>query len=178
MEKLYNRIQHKLGPQILDFEIGKDYSIPKIKAINKLIIRYLSEVKDLIITEGFKNEDEEIYFFKHQKPTIISKLIYYNILYKIGSKKSYGRKQIKKFLNKELNELKKFRKNNLDFYQYYKSNHTYRDKEYFLRDNNDVKSNPNDKHFWTDRTFSTSHDYKAAKILAYDLLLKYIGNAL
>lgn len=32
--------------------------------------------------KGFQNEQEEIHFFKYQKPVIVSKLIYYNAIIK------------------------------------------------------------------------------------------------
>jgi len=46
--------------------------------------------------------EEEIHFFKHQKPAIVSKLIFYNAIYKIETIKLYLTKDIWKYLNKEL----------------------------------------------------------------------------
>ncbi|WP_236636853.1 RteC domain-containing protein [Sinomicrobium soli] len=42
---------------------------------------------------------KKIHFFKYQKPVIVSKLIYYNAIYKIDTRKPYGAKRIKKYMN-------------------------------------------------------------------------------
>lgn len=71
-----------------------------------------------MVWKGFENVDEEILFFKYQKPTIVAKLIYYNAIYKIETRKPYGAKPIMKYLNKELKKLKRSFDNNLDFYKF------------------------------------------------------------
>ncbi|WP_317047847.1 RteC domain-containing protein [Pedobacter chinensis] len=68
----------------------------------------MSELKEYILNRGFKSIKEEIYFLKHQEPTIVSKLIYYNGIYKIETKKPYSAKPIKKYLNDELRKLKRY----------------------------------------------------------------------
>ncbi|WP_449441376.1 RteC domain-containing protein [Sphingobacterium corticibacter] len=42
-------------------------------------------------------------------------------MYKIETKKPYGTKPIRKYLNKELKKLKRFFDNKIDFYKYYRS---------------------------------------------------------
>jgi len=77
------------------------------KAI-ELIINKISELKKYVLTKGFKNQQAEIHFFRYIKPQFIAKLIYYNAIYKIETKKPYGAKPIRKYLNKELKKLKRF----------------------------------------------------------------------
>jgi len=43
----------------------------------------LFSVKKDVIDEGFKNDADEIHFFRTVKPQILGKLIYYNKLYRI-----------------------------------------------------------------------------------------------
>ena len=43
----------------------------------------LFEVKKQIVERGFKNDEEEIKFFRTIKPQILGKLIYYNKVYRI-----------------------------------------------------------------------------------------------
>jgi len=50
----------------------------------KRTLTSLSEIKNLIIKLDFSNQIEEIEFFKKQKPKFLSKLIYYNTIYKIA----------------------------------------------------------------------------------------------
>jgi len=178
MDKFYNDKLHKLETVINDFEIEADCSIQRIETVIHQILECLSEMKGYVLKRGFKNIDEEIRFFKYQKPAIVAKLIYYNAIYKIETKKPYGAKPIRKYLNKELKKLKRFLDNNLDFYKYYRSNNSFLDEKMFLRGNHDIKLWLDTYYFQSDQTFSTSHDYKVAKIMANDLIQVYIEDQL
>ena len=46
-----------------------------------------------MLRTGFNNEEEEIRFFKYQKPVIVAKLIYYNAVYKIEAKNHTAEKK-------------------------------------------------------------------------------------
>jgi hypothetical protein len=178
MDKFYNETFHKLETAISELEIEVDCSIQRIEAVIYLIVKYLSEVKEYVLKRGFKNIDEEILFFKYQKPAIVAKLIYYNAIYKIETKKPYGTKPIRKYLNKELKKLKRFFDNNLDFYKYYRSNNSFLDEKFFIRGNHDIKLWLDTYYLQSDQTFSTSHDYKVAKIIANDLIQVYLEDQL
>lgn len=143
-----------------------------------MILSCLSDLKNYVLECGFDNINDEIYFFKHQKPTIVAKLIYYNAIYKLETRKPYGTKPTKKYLNKELKKLKRFFDQNLEFYKYYRSNNSYVDGKFFVRGNHDVKLWLDTYYFESDQTFSTSHDYKVAKIMANDLIQVYIEDQL
>ena len=178
MNKFYTETLHKLETEINDLEIETDHSIQRIEAVIGIILKCLSEVKKYVLNRGFKNIGEEIHFFKHQKPIIVSKLIYYNAIYKIEAKKPYGAKPVRKYLNKELKKLKGFFHNNIDFYKYYRSNNSFLDERFFVRGKHDIKLWLDTIYFETDQSFSTSHDYKVAKIVANDLIQVYIENQL
>lgn len=178
MTNFYNEILTSLETTINELELESECSIQKIETAIKFIIESLFELKEHVLKNGFKNTEEEIHFFKHQKPAIVSKLIYYNAIYKIETKKPYGSKPVKKFLNEELEKLKRHFDNNLEFYKYYRTNNTFIDDKLFLRDKYDIKLSLDTIYFDTDHRFSTSHDYKAAKIIANDLLQIYLEDQL
>ncbi len=98
MEKFYNEALLKLETSINELENGTDCSVQRIETIIHLIVECLSQVKEYVLKRGFKTPSEEIHFFKCQKPIIVSKLIYYNAIYKIETRKPYGTKSIKKYL--------------------------------------------------------------------------------
>lgn len=52
------------------------------------------------------------------------------------------------------------------------------DDKYFIRGNYDIKYTLDSYYFESDSRFSTSHDFKVAKILANDLIQVYIENQL
>lgn len=178
MNKFYNETLLNLETEIKEFEIETDYSIQRIEAVIDVLLKCLSELKEYILDKGFKNIDEEIHFFKYQKPAIVSKLIYYNAIYKIETKKPYGAKPIKKYLNDELKKLKRHFDNNLEFYKYYRTNNSFIDEKLFVRGKHDIKLSLDTVYFETDHRFSTSHDYKVAKIIANDLIQVYLEDQL
>ena len=118
MDKFYNETYLKLETAIQELEIETDCPIKRIEAVIHHIIQSLADLKDFVLKNDFKNMEEEIHFFKYQKPVIVSKLIYYNAIYKIETRRPYGNKRTKKYFTKELKKLKRFFDNNLDFYKY------------------------------------------------------------
>ena len=177
--KFYNEILNRLETAINGLEIEADKLLPRIEAIISTITQCLSEVKEYVLKTGFSDEDEEVRFFKHQKPVIVAKRIYYNAIYKIEAKRPYGGKEvIQAYLNKELSKLKRFFDNNMTFYSYYRADSTYLDHTYFVRGKHNVQLNLDTFYFETDHSFCTSHDYKVAKIIANDLIEDYLETQL
>lgn len=178
MDKFYDKILQKLETAINELEVEVDCPLKRTETVIHLVVECLSELREYVLKTGFKSVNEEIRFFKYQKPTIVSKLIYYNTIYKIETKKPYGAKSIKKYLNGELRELKRHFDNNLDFYKYYRINNSYLDERLFVRNKHDIKLCLDTYYFQSDRNFTTSHDYKVAEIIANDLIQFYIEDQL
>ena len=144
-----------------------------------LVLQKLEEIKKYIKRNGFKDDDEEILFFKQLKPQLVSKLIYFNAIYKIETKRPRGGdKTIKKYLNVELSKIKRYFDANLEFYKYYRTNSTHLDNKFFLRGKHDIKLSLDTYYFEADHNFTTSHDYKVAKIIANDLIQVYLEDQL
>ncbi|MFT3919955.1 RteC domain-containing protein [Cloacibacterium sp.] len=178
MDKFYKKTLYELELAINELEIETDCPIQRIEAVIVIIVSSLSKLKQFVLKRDFINIDEEIRFFKHQKPVIVSKLIYYNAIYKIETKKPYGAKPIRKYLNEELNKLKRFFDNNLEFYKYYRTNNSFIDEKLFVRGKCDIRLWLDTFYFEADHRFSTSHDYKVAKIIANDLIQVYLEDRL
>jgi RteC protein. len=178
MEKFFNQRLLELESGIKELEIEPDFSIQRIEAGIELIVRCLATVKEHVLTKGFKDTNEEIQFFKHRKPIIVSKLIFYNSIYRIETKKPYGCKATKKYLNRELRKLKRYFDENLEFYKYYRTNNTYLDEILFVRGKHDYKLCLEPYYIQSDHNFSSSHDYKVAEIIANDMIQVYIEDQL
>jgi hypothetical protein len=100
-------------------------------------------------------------------------------VYKIEAKRPYGGKEVlEEYFNKELSKLKRFFDNNMAFYSYYRTDSTYLDHTYFVRGKHNVQLSLDTFYFETDHSFSTSHDYKVAKIIANDLIQDYLEDQL
>ncbi len=178
MNKFYNEALTTLNAKIKELEIETDCPIQQAENIIPTIIQCVFELKEYVLKRGFKNIEEEIHFFKNQKPAIVSKLIYFNAIYKIETKKPNDTKAIRKYLNEELRKLKRFFENNLEFYKYYRTKNSFLDEKMFVRGKHDIKLTLDTIYFETDHRFSTSHDYKAAKIIANDLIQLYLEDQL
>ena len=130
----------------------------------------LFSVKKSIIEEGFKNEHEEINFFRVIKPQILGKLIYYNKIYRIETACPVSNgKMYENYFSNQLSILKQeYMKHicNSDFYRYYRSGRTDRDGTYFKRGNINYHDGLNSMVFELDHSFSTFFDYKVARIIS------------
>jgi len=164
-----------LTEQINFIDLEIDDTVLKCEKSIEIIIQALQKVKTIVLKTGFKSEDEEILFFKETKPLFTSKRIYHNSIYRIETKKPSGSTRIlKKYYNNELEKLKRYFDDNLDFYKYYRTKSTYLDYKYFVRGSFDVKQSLDNFYYEADLNFTTSHDFKVAKILANDLLQLYL----
>ncbi|WP_321540162.1 RteC domain-containing protein [Flavobacterium piscinae] len=101
------------------------------------------------------------------------------MIYKIEMKRpNGGNRVLKKYYNNELQKLKAYFDNELDFYKYYRSGSSYLDYKYFLRGEYDIKLALDSYYFEADSSFSTSCDFKVARILANDLIQLYLEDKL
>lgn len=138
----------------------------------------LFEIKKQVIEEGFKDDAEEIQFFRIIKPQILGKLIYYNKIYRIETTCPVNNGKM--YYNYFANQLTKLKKDysvhlcNSDFYRYYRSGRTDRDNTYFKRGNINYHDGLNSIVFEIDPEFSTFFDYKTSRIIANELLYSYL----
>lgn len=179
MQTYINNILYKIDSEIDDFDF---YENNIIESSLKMVIRLKSiieELRKMIVNYSFDYKDEEIIFFKEQKPDVLSKLLYFNKIFQIESKFPNGSDDvIANYLNNELDSLTYFFNRNLDFYQYYRSKSTVYDEHYFLRGKTDLRLNSDSSYYNSDPNFSTGYDFKVAKILAYEMLRIYLNKRL
>lgn len=179
MVKFIANLESELESRLLFLSLEFDKPLKRAEASMLEINDALKKLKSFILRTKFSSDTEEIDFFKNHKPLILSKLIYYNEVFRIETRKpSGGEKMIRKYYQTELNKLKVFFEENVDFYGYYRTNSTFLDHKYFMRKKLDVKLSLDSFVFETDSRFSTSHDYKVAKIMANDLLEVYLNDEL
>lgn len=179
MNNKINQLNSTLNEQLNFIDLEIDNQTKKCEKAIEVILVSIANLKKVILKMNFKSELEEVLFFKDIKPQFTSKLVYFNTIFNIEMKKPNGGNRIlKKYYNNELIKLKAFFDNELEFYKYYRSGSTYLDYKYFLRGKFDIKMSLDSYYFEADTDFSTSHDYKVAKILANDLIQLYLENQL
>ena len=174
-----NNLLSELNEQLNFINLEIDNRIERCEKAIELILVAVQKLKIIFNKENLKSEEREIEFFKNVKPKFTSKLIYYNIIYKIEAQMPYGGERIlKKYLNNELDKIKRYFYNNHDFNKYHRTGGNYLDNKYYVRGKIDIKLAVDSFFFEADHSFSTSHDFKLAKILAHDLVQVYIEDRL
>ena len=154
-------------------------SVEVVLDVVEFLQRSLEDMRTYIVNHPFSNKEEEIYFFKHIKPEVLSRLLYFTEIYNTEMRKPHGSIEVlKKYYNDRLDELTSYFESNLDFYQYYRSKATHLDNHYFVRGHIDFKLCPNCVPYDRDPEFSTCYDHKAAQILANDMLCIYLNKKL
>lgn len=154
-------------------------SVEVVLDVVEFLQRSLEDMRTYIVNHPFSNKEEEIYFFKHIKPEVLSRLLYFTEIYNTEMRKPHGSIEVlKKYYNDRLDELTSYFESNLDFYQYYHSKATHLDSHYFVRGHIDFKLCPNCVPYDRDPEFSTCYDHKAAQILANDMLCIYLNKKL
>ena len=173
--KIYENILKELDSSLEQLESETDEILIKAEKGIQISKTALVQIRDRTVKNKFKSKADEIIFFKHQKPKVYSKLIYYVKLFNIESKRPRGSsKSQKKYLDYEIRKLQDYFNDNLEFYQYYRRSGTSLDSQYFLRGKEDIRLHPDSFHFFIDEKFSTSHDSTVAIIMAYDMLIVYL----
>lgn len=179
MEATIKKITKGYSEKLLSIEHSEGDILQIIPPAIKLLEEMFKEIKAFISDYTFKDEDEEIRFFKEIKPQLFSKLIYYQKIYRIEAMRPNGSDEAqKKYLIKELDHLKDFFDKNLDFYKYYRSNGTHFDKICFIRGKSGMNAHLESFYFERDPKFSTHCDFKVAKLMANELLRIYLKEEL
>lgn len=135
-------------------------------------------LREFISTYTFKNEAEEIEFFKTIKPRLYHRLIYYRKVYNIEMNRPVGVESQKAYLIDEIKAINRYNNKHSDFVRYYRSGMTHLDSLYYLRNRNDTALYLESFHYERDPKFSTNADFKVAKLLANELLSTYLKGEL
>lgn len=176
MEAIVKNITKEYLDKLQILEKCEGDILQTIPPIIKLMEEMFKHLKTFISDYKFKDEDEEILFFKEIKPQLFSKLIYYQKIYKIEAMRPNGSDAVQiKYIEKQLDRLKDFFDQNLDFYKYYRSGGIHLDKHCFVRGKPCIYPNLESFYFERDPNFSSHCDFKVAKLLANELLRIYLN---
>lgn len=179
VKQVFNELILKINAEIETSCIDSDISSDKALYIINFIRPLFEELREYTHKYDFRDDEEEIYFFKNINPLILSKLIYYNDIYTLELRKPNGNKEVvKEHYKKKQAAIVDFCNNNLDFYQYYRSKATHLDRYYFLKGHENYKLCHNCGLLDKDPLFSSCCDHRVAKMLAYNVLEIYLQQRL
>ena len=177
MNQIITELNIELDSQLKTIDRETVKIIEKSKKSFECVTDFLKQLKEFVLGYTFCNEQEEILFFKKQKPEIYSKSIYFKKVAEIESRRPIGcPEDIESYLKVELKRLTGFFNEHKDFYEYYRTDSTHLDDLYFLRKKNDLKQKM--KGADMDENFTTGYDYTVAKIIAFTRLEVYLNKEL
>lgn len=162
-----------------DFEVRKNTCSNSIEHSQEMIYfleKKLKEINQWVKTFCFSTEIDEIHFFKELKPSLVSKILYYKHILKIESTLPSGKKCKRKHYLKALNKASQLRKENREFYEYFRCRATYSDSDYFIRRPYKDIMRCHSMQLYFDSKLSTSHDYEVANLISADMLINYLEN--
>ena len=139
MNQFIPKLNIELNSKLHAIDIEETDLILKAQKSIICIRDILSKLRTFIVGYTFKNEEEEIYFFKVIKPEIVSQLIYHVKINNFESKRPLGSLEIQQnYIVKELEKLTMYFSNHLEFYRYYRMNSTFLDDKFFVRGREDL----------------------------------------
>ncbi|MCD8174161.1 MAG: RteC domain-containing protein [Alistipes sp.] len=169
------QLQREINRKIDKIERSDKNPIKKASEASHVLGEGFQKLKAFVIDYSFRDETEEIDFFKDNKPRFCSRLIYYRKLYNIEMNRPVASIEVQmEYLNTELEAINLYNSKRLDFIRYYRSGATHLDSLYFLRNQADTDQYLETFYYERDPQFSTTCDFKVAKILANDMLWAYL----
>ncbi len=175
MKDFVSHLGNDVEKQFRLVENGESDIIRKSLIASQLYGDACGRLKEFIYSYEFKNEKEEIEFFKVVKPNFCKHLLYHRKVYNIEMNRPLSGKEEKVlYLKNELDSIQKYTIKRLDFYRYYRQGATHSDVFYFTRGKIDTEQYLESFSYERDPKFSTNADFKVTKILVNDMLQIYL----
>ncbi|MBC7904824.1 MAG: RteC domain-containing protein [Gemmatimonadaceae bacterium] len=175
METNYHEIYNALQREIAFIETNSGDEATAIEQSFAKAVRYWCEIKKWVSTYSFRNETDEIRFFKYIKPLFISVIEYNTQRYHaLLFRPPADSRHLIPYWDHELQRLELFYRQNNDFYQYYTSGKVDRDNLYFVRAKADISNTLPLRPYDESADSATSHDYLVARIRAYSQYSRYV----
>lgn len=177
LQSTFEKLIGSLLDRLQEVECQETDLLARLETCISICEEGLQQLRQWIMDNPFPDQASEIYFFKHVKPLIMSRYMYYHKLYRLHIGYFNGIAVLEKErLLGALQEIDRFFVDNKVFYEYYRKKDTHYDALYFVRSMYDWKLCPDVNHF--DPVFATSGDLKMAELMAHELLLEYISQQL
>jgi len=179
MEKYFNQLKSNLDKEIANIGSSNQNDFEKNEQHKMVLLRFYKELHSFAQAYSFKSEQEEIYYFKHLKPQILSELLYCHKVTKMIKFSQIQCHEIRqKHLNGELKKVSDFYESHIDFISYMNSEQTFSDELLFLRKNVNVSAVPSYILLREDVSHITNGGHLVVKLLLNRKLHKFIQNKL
>eukprot|EP01132_Coremiostelium_polycephalum_P022927 gene22927-27246_t len=178
MEQLTRNLLGRMQAELQKVASKTDNHLQQAEKSFYVVEAAIRELKDFVTTHEFRNEEEEIRFFKEIKPMFLKELVYYTELLHIESHKPVGCiDAIRAYYAKVLVSFATFFDKNRILYNYYRADKSDMDSIYFLRR---MVISPQQPIYTLDldAAFCTPHSNALGKILAFEELGNFLEHAI
>jgi len=173
----YSHIIIELEEDLEQLAMTSDHVLNTARLAIRRCKAALVKLRRMVLARGFPDQESEICFFKEIKPSVSSKLIYYQKVFGMESMRlELDNRRQKKYLQREQKMILKHMRQNRGIVQYYRCDHSHLDEKYFLRNNEAVPLEVEGILSLMDEDFFTWHDHTFSNIMANELLLEYMKN--
>ncbi len=171
----YSHIIIELEEDLEQLAMTSDHVLNTTRQAIRRCKAALIKLRRMVLARGFPDQESKICFFKEIKPSVSSKLIYYQKVFGMESMRlELDNRRQKKYLQREQNKILKYMRQNRGIVQYYRCDHSHLDEKYFLRNNEAVPLEVEGILSLMDEDFFTWHDHTFSTIMANELLLEYM----
>ncbi len=135
----------------------------------------LDRMRELVIKQGFPDQESEINFFKKIKPAVYSRLLYFRAVFDLESKcQKADSSVIRRYLQKRLYKINEYMEERQVKVQYFKCGFKHLDEKYFVRGTKEIPLELRSSHHLMDEEFFTWHDHTFSTIMANEMMIEYI----
>lgn len=174
MDRFFDSMLQEIDRHTGTVNLEGENIIPGCREMMNYLKDKMIELKDFALSHKFKDDAEEIRFFKYQKPLILGRLLYFYKLYQIESNRPPSYELATGYYQCEIEKLKTVFERSLSFFQYYRSGATYRDNFYFKRGQTEISPETDTFIFEPEAELSTGYDRLVARLIAVELLLAFL----
>lgn len=169
MQIKYEEMMQEVEKRTAAIDLNGKNIIEDCREIISFLKEKLVEMKVAVLSEPFKDETEEIYFFKYRKPMLLGRLLYFHEVLCIEMRRPLDDNMLDGYYMRCQEEQKLFFDRHVAFYQYYRSGVGYLDHHYFVRGQQKEGFDVDVCHFDDGSGFSTGYDHLVARIMAMEM---------
>nr|WP_302831749.1 RteC domain-containing protein [uncultured Bacteroides sp.] len=174
MQNYYETMMREVEGHISTVDLHGEHIIEDCKLIIVCLKEKLAELRIFVENHTFPNESAEIAFFKHHKPALLGRLLYFHEVLCIEMRRPFDDKMLDEYYMRCQEEQKLFFDRHVSFYQYYRSGVNNLDHYYFMRGQQEEGFDVDVCHFDDGSGFSTGYDHLVARIMAMEMLYAHL----
>lgn len=141
----------------------------------EISVKAVHQLRKYILDHPFDDLQSEIQFFKVFKPRFYAYYIYYSKVYQLEVLRPISNSEEEvTYFHEELKNLAEYFNRHRSFYEYMRMGSEFLDDKYFVRGLFNISQFIDTYNLDADPGFSSSHDYKVARILANRMLSDYV----